>query len=70
MNPYAMENSIKMRKKEILNRGYSFMTFSGMDIPFVSKLPRLPSYLENPFFQNRNTHFGKSLTYGQGKILD
>jgi len=41
-----------------------------LDVPFVSKLPRLPSYLENPFFQNRNTPFGKSLTYGQGKILD
>ena len=39
------------RKKEILNRGYSFEHFQGWQYAFVSELPRLPTNPENPFLQ-------------------
>ena len=47
-------------KKDILNRGYSFCHFQCCCSAFVSKLPTLPSNLENPFFQNGNPPFRKS----------
>jgi hypothetical protein len=48
------------RKKEILNRGYSFEHFQGWQYAFVSELPRLPTNPENPFLQNGNNPLGKS----------
>jgi hypothetical protein len=44
MNPYAMENSIKMRKKEILNRGYSFMTFSNDELSEFTRIIVIKSH--------------------------
>ncbi len=51
-----------IRKKEILNRGYSFGHFQGWHNAFVSELPRLSPNHENPFLQNGNTPLGKSQT--------
>ena len=48
------------KEKRNLKPGVFLLSFSMLLFRFVSKLPPLPSNLENPFFQNGNPPFRKS----------